>query len=112
LIYATSPQKELVAAISIDSVASAPIELLWQAVRESACLSEDEFDRYFSGKSTGVVIRLGNFRKFERPISLSALRFAWEGFQPPQGFGYLEFEDLAKLKIPELHFDPMAKEAV
>lgn len=102
LIYATSPRMELVATFRVASVIRSPLDLLWQSVREDACVTRGEFDSYFYGLETGVSIRIADVVTFRRSVPLDHLRAAWKGFHPPQGFRYLEWPDVAKLRIAEL----------
>ena len=102
LIYATSPRKQLVASFQISSVVRAPLGLLWQSVREVAGVSRREFDTYFKGLQSGVAIRIADVTEFRMPIPLSELRVAMRGFNPPQGFCYLDSAETRILNITEL----------
>lgn len=99
LIYSTAPQMELVATFQIQSVARQPLKLLWQSVRDIAGISRQQFDDYFCGVDAGVSIRIADVKELRRPISLNELRDAWPGFQPPQGFLYLDHAEIARLGI-------------
>jgi len=61
-------------------------------VRQLACVTQDEYQRYFAGSDQAVGIFLADAIAFEHPLSLESLRQAWPGFQPPQGFRYLTVE--------------------
>ena len=97
LIYATTPKKELAATFDIQGVTRTPLHLLWQMVRDVACVTRKEFDAYFDGLETGVAIRLGKVEPLHAPISLKALRTHWPGFQPPQGFRYLDEVEVSRV---------------
>jgi len=87
---------ELVATFRIATVRRPPLSLLWQAVREKAGVTREEFDAYFSGLSAGVGIEIADVRAFT-PIPLEELRSVWEGFHPPQGFRYVTQGELGQL---------------
>ena len=97
LIYATSPRMCLVASFEIKSVRRAPLDLLWQLVGDRACVTRQEFDCYFDGLESGVSIEIAAVRSFQKPVSLHQLRVVIPGFQPPQGFRYLEQSIVAEL---------------
>jgi len=91
---------QLVGEFRIESVKQVPLTLLWQLAREHAGVSRDEFDRYFDGMQSGVAIQIADVVEFQRPIALDELRAAWPGFQPPQGFRYIERPSLKR--FPQL----------
>jgi predicted transcriptional regulator len=97
LIYSTSPRMELAATFQVAAVTRAPLVMLWQLVRESAGVSRREFDAYFQGCDTGVAIQLSDVLRLSNPIPLQALRQHWCGFQPPQGFRYLDAGEVARV---------------
>jgi len=102
LIYATAPQMELVATFQVERVTRLPLNLLWQSVRDVAGISRREFDAYYQGLDAGVSIQIANVNELVRPISLKELRETWPGFQPPQGFLYIEDALAAKLGIRQI----------
>lgn len=89
----------LVAGFRVARVVRAPLQLLWQFVREDAGVSRSEFDAYFVGLRSGVGIWITDVVEFCEPVPLADLRAIWRGFHPPQGFRYLESADIAKLPI-------------
>lgn len=97
LIYATSPRMELVASTWISSVTHASLDSLWKIARESAAVSRSDFLAYFDGLIKGTGLHLEQVQCFGKPIALSRLREIWHGFQPPQGFRYLDEVQLAGL---------------
>lgn len=99
LIYATAPQMELVASFRIAAVVHAPLSLLWQTVHDVAGVTRREFDAYFSGLQAGNAIHIADVLEFRAPVSLHELRAVWSGFHPPQGFRYLDSQEIAKLSI-------------
>lgn len=95
LIYATAPRMELVASFQVASLVQGPLDLLWRSVRKTAGISRLEFDAYFSGLETGVAIGIGGITRLPTPIPLRELRRIWAGFQPPQGFRYVDWSQIA-----------------
>jgi predicted transcriptional regulator len=90
LIYCSSPRMELAAIAKVECVHKAPLNLLWQLVRQDAGVTRTEFRKYYRGFDEGVAIELSEVRPFDSTISLATLRQHWPGFQPPQCFRYLE----------------------
>lgn len=102
LVYATAPRMELVATFRITGVTRAPLNLLWQSVRDIAGVSRREFDAYFEGMELGYGLHIKDVVRLNRPIPLVDLRSIWAGFHPPQGFRYITQLDFEKLGIREL----------
>jgi predicted transcriptional regulator len=92
---------ELAASVYITSIVRAPLGMLWQSVREVAGVSRREFFDYFTGLDSGVAIWLSEVMPIRNPIPLSKLRTIWRGFQPPQGFCYLNPHEISRLNICE-----------
>lgn len=86
---------ELVAASEIRRVRQLPLLLLWQAVKDLASVTRKEFNAYFDGLEMGVAIELANAKELDQRISLEDLRCLWPGFNPPQGFCYIDESDHA-----------------
>lgn len=99
LIYASSPRMELVASFRIAGIIAGPLQMLWQLVHDRAGVSRPEFSRYFQGLSTGVAIEISDVQTFVRPVPLSELRERWRGFHPPQGFRYVQLNELNALGV-------------
>ncbi len=91
----------LVGSFRVESVVRAPLGLLWESVREIACVSRREFNTYFAGLDSGVAIHVADVAEFREPIPLDDLRAAWPGFHPPQGFRYLAPDDTALVPIEQ-----------
>lgn len=75
----------------------ARLGLLWKLVGDTAGVSRREFNRYFHGLDEGVAIQIDEVRAFPNPVPLEVLRAAWKGFNPPQGFRYVDLADVANL---------------
>jgi predicted transcriptional regulator len=101
LIYSTSPRMELAATFQVASVTRAPLILLWQLVRDSACVSRREFDAYFRGLDAGVAIQVADVAPLSSPVPLPTLRAHWPGFQPPQGFCYVNDAEVSRVLAAE-----------
>ncbi|WP_152098482.1 ASCH domain-containing protein [Lacipirellula parvula] len=97
LIYATSPRMELVASAWISSVTHTSLDSLWKIAKESAAVSRSDFRDYFDGLSKGTGLHLDRIQPFAKPIGLPRLREIWQGFQPPQGFRYIDGVQVASL---------------
>jgi predicted transcriptional regulator len=92
LLYASSPQKQLVGLIEVTEIITDQIDLLWARVEERACIDLDRFQDYFRGKELGFGLCLGRVQAFQKPISLDDLRAQWQGFNPPQDYRYVTLE--------------------
>ncbi len=86
LVYVSSPTKELQGMFTVDSILEATPEDLWSQVQNTAGITKQEFDDYYSGSTKGFGIFLKIPRTLDNPISLFDLRKLWENFHPPQFF--------------------------
>ena len=94
-LYASTPRQALVGRARIGRVACLPVERLWEAVHGSACVTREQFDAYFAGKSDGYALSLENVVTFANPIAFQELRSRF-GFWPPRSYQYMTGE-LARL---------------
>ncbi len=102
LIYASSPQKELIAYTHVLKVNQDDPKRLWIEHKTGICLSKVEFEEYFHGSKIGFAIHFSSIHEFDAPHSLSHLRKLWPGFSPPQLYQYLspdEYSPLFKYKF-------------
>ena len=99
LVYATSPQMELIGAFEVSSVIEAVPKELWSEVADYACIDKDSFDSYFLGAKCGYGIEISYSWQFETPLSLSSLRQRIPGFCPPQGYRYLSTSEVNQLEL-------------
>lgn len=100
-LYETSPVKELTGIIKYGSIMKAKLDILWDHVKDKACVSRKEFDEYYEGHKTGVGIFIDDYAQTGRmKAPLDILRSIY-GFHPPQSIGYIKLLypfDFQKLK--------------
>lgn len=102
LLYASSPVKELIGSCTVAAVDVGSADEVWARHGERAGVNRAEFDSYFEGASRAVAILLREPRRVLRARTLADLRERIPGFNPPQSFGYLSADEVARLSI-ELH---------
>lgn len=86
IMYATAPQKMVVAEAEIEEIIEDEINEVWRQTREFAGISYEFFRAYYKGKKKAVAYRLRNVEAYERPRQLSEYGVEY----PPQSFVYLE----------------------
>lgn len=86
VIYATMPIGRVVGEFDVTGVIKAPIQQLWNNTQEDAGLTRDAFMDYFSGRSFGYAIRIGEVRSY--PVPFDPIEEL--GMNPPQSFAYIE----------------------
>ncbi len=74
----------------VDDILTRQPRNLWPVIKKIACVSKEQFDRYYEGCLTGVAIFVSMVRTIEEPLTLGRIREIWPRFRPPQGFQYLE----------------------
>jgi len=93
-IYATSPRCELVGLARVAGIQQGTPGNLWRAVKDDAAVDRQQYDSYFQGSEKAIGIELEDPVEFQHPTSLEQLRYAWPAFRPPQGFCYLDREQI------------------
>jgi predicted transcriptional regulator len=94
-IYSSSPAKEIVGVVKVESVIEAPATTLWTFSRsKGGGLTRTELRSYFSGKTKGYALMLGQVLKPLAPIEPATL---FHGFRPPQSFRYLTDSEVSRL---------------
>ncbi len=86
LIYATAPQKKVVAEADIEDVIVDTPHAVWEQTKEFAGVTYSFFKSYYEGKSKAVAYKLRNVITFDEPLSLADLGIACA----PQSFIYLD----------------------
>jgi predicted transcriptional regulator len=89
VIYATAPQKMVVAEAEIQEIIDDDINEVWRQTSDLAGISYASFRSYYQGRTRAVAYRLRNVKIYERPKSLSdfGVRCA------PQSYVYIDGAD-------------------
>jgi predicted transcriptional regulator len=85
IIYATAPQKMVVAEAEIEEIIEDEINEVWRQTRDFSGITYNFFRAYYKGKKKAVAYRLRNVEEYDKPRSLSEYGIAF----PPQSFVYL-----------------------
>ena len=89
IIYASSPVMAVIGSFIVDHVITKHPRDLWHIVKESACISQEEFETYYEGCKVGIGIFISKVRPAGIPLKLEEIREIWPDFHPPQGYRYL-----------------------
>ena len=89
LLYASSPQMEMVATARIATIDSGEIDTIWTRYAEATGLDRATYDRYFTDRPSAVAISLIDVQALRHSVPLAELRRRLSGFRPPQSFRYL-----------------------
>ncbi len=89
LLYASSPQRQLVGRAQVVRVDSGDPEEIWRLHGPATALTRAEFDNYLLGSATAVAIVLSDIERLSEPRTLAECRRRMGHFQPPQSFRYL-----------------------
>ncbi len=86
LMYATSPQKQVVGEAEICEILEGDLLSIWKETKEYAGISYDYFCSYYKDKKVAIAYKLTNVIMYEKPLSLEnfGIKFA------PQSFVYLK----------------------
>jgi predicted transcriptional regulator len=97
LLYASSPVRALVGAISVEATDTDLPEALWSRWGTQTGLQRDEYDDYLkdSGKACAIVV--SDAVSFPLPVKLSELRRRHRSFVTPQSYRFLGASELTSL---------------
>ena len=97
LLYASSPERQLVGTCVIDEIGEATPSDLWQLYGPHTGIDLGYFSDYFSGTQRGIAIRLKAPQRLLAPMALEDLRVHLPAFMPPRSFRYLSTGDARQL---------------
>ena len=97
LVYVSSPVKALMGYFEVQHVIGGEPRWLWTEVRRGAGVTADQFHAYYAGASLAVAIFLAKAKRFNRPLTLDALRQHLGRFAPPQSYYYLASETAERI---------------
>ncbi len=86
VIYATMPVGMVVGEFDIADVIEDKPSIVWSKTKKYAGISKDFFDIYFNSRDKAFAIKIGNVRKYDEPMMLSALG---KNITAPQSYRYL-----------------------
>ncbi len=90
VFYITRPVKRFMFMAVIEQVDHQQKTRLWKTHKHNGGISEDLFDRYFSGTDFGYAIRLSNIRNIPNQLDLKRAQQIYPRLRPPQSFQRLE----------------------
>ncbi|MEZ5942911.1 MAG: ASCH domain-containing protein [Planctomycetaceae bacterium] len=93
-IYATTPEMQLRGIARISEIRVDGVRDMWKHAKIHAAVTKKEYDSYFADSNQAVGIVLRDPMLFSKPVALDHLRKIWPQFQPPQGFRYLNEEQV------------------
>jgi predicted transcriptional regulator len=104
VVYVTSPRQEILGVLEVSKVISYPPGQLWEMVQEKAGVTASEFNNYFENAPLGFAIFVRKYDSFLEPLKLNILRETWSDFRPPQGYKYLDEQEINVLGSI-IHYD-------
>ncbi len=97
LLYATSPEKSLVGAVTVAATSTCDPAALWQEWGARTELRREEFDDYLAGCTEASAILIASAGAFTEPIPLAELRRRHTSFLAPQSYRFLAREECGSL---------------
>ena len=86
LLYATKPIGKIIGEFAVDSILREKPETLWFITHESAGISKEYFQQYFSGRSFGYAIKVKNPKRYHQALNINDVT---ENSCVPQSFAYV-----------------------
>jgi predicted transcriptional regulator len=97
LLYASTPVRALVGAVSVRSTDTARPEDLWARWGPQTALTHPEFHGYLDGMPQACAIVLSGAVAFSTPVELAQLRERYNGFVTPQSYRFVAAEECEAL---------------
>lgn len=85
VIYATAPQKQVVAEAEIEHIVEDDVLSVWHRTKEHSGITYSFFRKYYKGKKKAVAYRLKNVVIYDEPLSLQDIGVSCA----PQSYRYL-----------------------
>ena len=88
IIYATAPQKQVVAEADIADIIEDDILSVWRQTKKYSGITYTFFRKYYKGKKKAVAYHLKNIVLYERPLALEDIGVSCA----PQSYRYITME--------------------
>lgn len=85
IIYATAPQKQVVAEAEIEYIVEDEILNVWHQTKKYSGITYSFFRKYYKGKKKAIAYRLKNVTVYDKPLSLKDIGVSCA----PQSYCYL-----------------------
>ena len=85
IIYATSPQKQVVAEAEIEDIIEDDVLSVWRKTKNYSGITYAFFRKYYKGKKKAVAYRLKNLVIYEKPLNLEDIGVSCA----PQSYQYI-----------------------
>ena len=85
IIYATAPQKQVVAEAEIEYIIEDDVLNVWRQTKQHSGITYSFFRKYYKGKKKAVAYRLKNVVLYDKPLSLEDIGVSFA----PQSYCYL-----------------------
>ncbi len=86
VLYASSPQQQVVGEALIDEILEGTPEEIWSIARTGAGITKKFFSSYYAGRQKAIAYKLSQIKIYETPMQLSDFGIV----HPPQSFTYLD----------------------
>jgi predicted transcriptional regulator len=90
-IYASSPERQLLGTVQLDSIELLEPDLVWEKHRSVIEIGRSALSTYARGLDRVSMLRVRDPKLLSRPVSLSSMR-SLARLEPPQSFRYLTEE--------------------
>lgn len=87
IIYATAPQKQVVAEADIAFILEDDPLTVWRKTKEFSGITYSFFRKYYKGKKKAIAYRLENLVIYDKPLSLSDIGVSCA----PQSYRYMSY---------------------
>lgn len=86
ILYASSPQQQVVGEATIDEILEGSLEEIWSITKESAGITKTFYSSYYAGRGTAIAYKLSEITTYDTPKHLSDFGL----MRAPQSFTYLD----------------------
>jgi predicted transcriptional regulator len=104
LLYASTPVRALVGALSIEATDTDRPATLWDRWGENTGLSREEYENYLEGSDRACAIIVSATVVFPQAIQLAELRRRHSAFVTPQSYRFLGTSELSSILNGEARY--------
>jgi predicted transcriptional regulator len=88
LLYASAPEKAIIARVTVDEVVTAPVDELITTTLSEVPHTAAMLQEYFAGRTDGSALHIDAAERLSTPVEIATLREC--GVSVPQNFQYLK----------------------
>jgi predicted transcriptional regulator len=109
LVYSSAPEQQLSFWFRIWKVETLPVAEMWRRYEDRLGIGREDYEAYFTSTETATGFHVGEIHRL-KPVPLTEIQRAVEGFVPPQGMIWFRDEFGRYKRLLSKLSDPLPKD--